>query len=848
MSLIVPTLSLVVLVGASGSGKSTFARNHFRSTEVLSSDAFRAMVADDENDQSATPDAFAALHFVAAKRLAAGRLTVIDATNVQVTARRPLVELAREHDVLPVAIVFDLPERLSLDRNRTRTDRDIPERAVRQQVQQLQRSIRGLRREGFRYVHVLRSVEEVDAATIDRQRPWNDRSDERGPFDLIGDVHGCADELLQLLDQLDYRLEHDTSAPLPHTYRVSHPSGRKAVFLGDLVDRGPATPTVLGIVMSMVEAGCALAVPGNHDDKLLRSLRGRPVQVTHGLAESLEQLAQEPSAFREKVIEFLDGLIGHYVLDGGKLVVAHAGVKEPYQGRTSARVRDFALYGETTGETDEFGLPVRQDWAADYRGQATVVYGHTPVPQATWVNRTIDIDTGCVFGGQLTALRYPERELISVAAARVYYEPVKPLTGRVDQQRSTLPSLDDVTGKRVIPTRLRGNVTVPEEHAAAALEVMSRFAVDPHWLIYLPPTMSPAETAPSGPLEHPREAFSYFKRSGVAEVICEEKHMGSRAVIVAGRSPEAIRSRFGVTTGESGIAVTRTGRRFFAEQDLEQGFIEALCEAIGSAGLWDALETEWVCLDAEILPWSLKAEELIFRQYAAVGAAGSRALGATSAVLAATAARVPELATLLAATTQRTDAMSRYVEAYRRYCWPVRGLEDVRVAPFHVLATEGAAHVERPHDWHMEWADRLAKAAPDLVRQTATTRVQVGDESSEAAATAWWEDLTGRGGEGMVVKPLEFLVRGKRGLVQPGIKVRGADYLRIIYGPDYDAPQNLDRLRKRSLNTKRSLAEREFALGVEALERFVAAEPLWRVHECVFGVLALESEPVDPRL
>ena len=206
-----------------------------------------------------------------------------------------------------------------------------------------------------------------------------------------------------------------------------HPEGRRAVFVGDLVDRGPGVVGVLRLVMGMVASGNAICVPGNHDVKLVRKLDGRDVQITHGLAESLEQLAiRSRTSSATAVREFLHGLVSHAVLDGGRLVVAHAGMPERYQGRGSRRVRDFALYGETTGETDEFGLPVRGAWAADYRGAATVVYGHTPVAEPEWLNNTINIDTGCVFGGALTALRWPERELVSVPAAREYYAPARP--------------------------------------------------------------------------------------------------------------------------------------------------------------------------------------------------------------------------------------------------------------------------------------------------------------------------------------------------------------------------------------------------------------------------------------
>ncbi|MCB1825029.1 MAG: polynucleotide kinase-phosphatase, partial [Candidatus Competibacteraceae bacterium] len=424
MKIELPELSLVALIGTSGSGKSTFARTHFKPTEILSSDTCRALVSDNENDQDATNDAFDVLHYIAAKRLAAGRLTVIDATNVQAEARKPIVKLAREHDVLPVAIVLNLPATLCHQRNQDRADRQFGSHVIRQQSQQLRKSLRSLKREGFRYIALLDSPEEVAAAEVVRNPLWNNKRHETGPFDIIGDVHGCFDEAVSLLRKLGYEVNDDEAAPM-----ARHPEGRRAFFVGDLVDRGPKSPAVLRLVMAMVREGAALCVPGNHDIKLKRKLDGRDVRLTHGLAETLEQLEREPDEFIQEVKSFIEGLVSHYVLDDGKLVVAHAGMKEAFQGRASTRVREFALYGESTGETDEYGLPVRYDWAADYRGRARVVYGHTPVPSAEWFNKTICIDTGCVFGGALTALRYPESELVSVAAAKMYYEPVKPLQG-----------------------------------------------------------------------------------------------------------------------------------------------------------------------------------------------------------------------------------------------------------------------------------------------------------------------------------------------------------------------------------------------------------------------------------
>jgi protein phosphatase len=867
MQIKIPQLALVVLIGPSGSGKSTFARKHFLPTEILSSDACRALVSDDENNQAVTKNAFEVLLFVAGKRLALGRLTVIDATNVQPEARKPLVELARQYHCLPVALVLDPPEQVCQERNRGRNDREFGAHVVRNQKSQLRRSFRGLRKEGFRHIFVMETPEEVEAATVERVPLWNDRRNEHGPFDIVGDIHGCCGELEELLGRLGYsEIRMEGNDPAWGTRAYAHPERRKVIFLGDLVDRGPRILDTVRLVRNMVVHGSALCVPGNHDMKLVRKLLGKNVQITHGLADSLAEIDALPAEVRASVskgiADFLDGLVSHYVLDSGNLVVAHAGMTQEMQGRGSGKVRDFALYGETTGETDEFGLPVRFDWAKEYRGSATVVYGHTPVPEPEWLNRTVNIDTGCVFGGKLAALRYPENVFVSVPAARTYCEPVRPFLPpeapvpalSAQQTHDQVLDIADVLGKRIIPTRLRGNVTIREENAAAALEVMSRFAADPRWLIYLPPTMSPCETSgEAGLLEHPAEAFAYYRGQGAARVVCEEKHMGSRVIVVVCRDEEAARDRFGVSTGEIGIASTRSGRRFFDKADIERSLLDRVCSALDAAGLWSKLETSWACLDCELMPWSAKAQELLRSQYAAVGSAGMAALPRAVSALEQAASRLngldrDKLVESGREYRHRAENIKRFVAAYRHYCWPVGSLADLKLAPFHVLATEGHVHTDKDHLWHMETMGEVCRADTELLRSTPYRIVDVTDPVSQAAAIAWWEDLTGRGGEGMVVKPLTFIHRGSRGLSQPAVKCRGREYLRIIYGPDYTIDANLQRLRSRGLGRKRSLALGEFALGLEGLERFVRGEPLRRVHECVFGVLALESEPVDPRL
>jgi protein phosphatase len=749
VSLPIPELSLVVLIGPSGAGKSTFARRHFRPTEVLSSDAFRAWVSDDEHDQSATRDAFDLLHRVAAKRLARGRLTVVDATSVKPEARKPLLELARRYYVRPVALVFDLPEEVCQERNRRRPDRQVEPYVVSGQIDELRRSLRDLASEGFRRdVWIFRSPEEVEAVRIERQPLRPDRRSDHGPFDLIGDVHGCGDELEELLAKLGYA--PDASGVF------HHPEGRKVVFLGDLVDRGPRVPDVLRIAMGMVKAGSALCLPGNHDDKLLRWLRGRNVRIAHGLERSIEQIEREDPGFRAEAADFLAGLPSHYVLDDGRLVAAHAGLKKPMQGRDTGRVRDFALYGETTGEVDELGLPVRLDWAAEYRGSALVVYGHTPVAEPRWFNGTLNVDTGCVFGGNLTALRYPERELVSVPARRAWAG------------------------------------TARSAHLFLPQTAQGPSGVDPRWLLYLPPApVLPEPSRRPGFLEHPDEVFAHFRAERIERAVCEETLGGTRAVVVVCRDEQEARRRFG---GEGiGAAWTRSGQRLIDGPALEKAFLGRLREILDRAGLWERLDTGWVCLEGELTPWSLRNGDLLRDRHAAVGAAARAALPKVVARLAEAGARELDVRDLLARHRERYELSVRFVEAYRRRCRRVASVADLRFAPFHLLATEKNAHVDKDRVWHLETLAEVCRSGPELLVALPFRLVDLGDPASEAEAARWWEEKP----EGMAVKPLAFAAPGRRGLATPAMLCRSREALRLVHGPEYTLPENLERLRTR---------------------------------------------------
>jgi protein phosphatase len=849
MVITLPELSLLILVGASGSGKSTFARKYFLDSEVLSSDYCRKLICDDENNQEVSGEAFDLLHTILSKRLNLGKLTVIDATNVQPEGRKPLVDIARRYHCIPTAIVFNFPEKICRQRNELRTDRNFGSHVISRQTRMMKQSIRTLKKEGFRHIYIINDPAEIEDLTIDRQPLWNNKKSEHGAFDIIGDIHGCFDELMELLEKLGYEIRNNDNGD-----SIYHPDGRKLIILGDYVDRGPKIAETLRFIMNISKGGNVFCLPGNHDMKLMRALSGKNVTVNHGLEESLRQLADEPQQVKDDTVKFLDSLVSHYVFDDGRLVAAHAGMKEEMQGRGSGRVREFALYGETTGETDEYGLPVRYNWAADYRGKAMVVYGHTPVMEPEWLNRTICIDTGCVFGGKLTALRYPEKELISVNAKKMYYEPAKPLNAPAPSiQKSVRPDgmleIGDVLGDLSIPVKHYHRINIREANSRSALEVMSRFSVDPRWLIYLPPTMSPAETSGEpGYLEYPTEAIGYYRKNGVRTVVCEQKHMGSRAVVIVCKNEESAVKNFGITGGETGIIYSRTGRRFFDDKAMETEILNRISIALDKSGLWDEFETGWLCLDCEIMPWSFKARELLRQQYAAVGSSACAASAEAVKVIEMAAARGLDVANLADRYKNRLIMSEKFRIAYGSYCWSVNSIDDVKIAPFHILAGEKTVFTGENHLWHMDKISNICKADSALLLETPCKTVETCNEESVADCVAWWKNLTESGGEGMVVKPLDFMAFHKNTLIQPAVKSRGREYLRIIYGPEYTSEENLQRLRARGLSVKRKLAIQEFALGIEALERFVAKEPLYHYHQCVFAVLALESEPVDPRL
>ena len=836
---------LVLLVGATGSGKSTLASRLFKPTETVSLDRCRELVADDPDEGSATPAAATVAEAIIEARLRRRLLTVVDATNVRNEDRRRWIAAAERTHTLVTAIVLDPGPGFCHRAGKDRAGRRYNPKAVEQHHALLRRDQRKLNKaNGIRHTYWLSSPEEIEGASLVRRRTYNDLRDVHGPFDVIGDIHGMTDELEALLAKLGWSVMWNGEGEA-RSASLSHPEGRKLVFVGDACDRGPRSRDALLLMRGAVQSGVGYAVASNHDARVSRWLRGNQVSETGGIETTQAEFAGTSEEYRKSFGEFLDALPAHYVFDGGRLAVAHAGLEEAMLLGASKPMREFAVYGPKTapvgGEKAE-----RVDWAADYRGKTAIVYGHVACDEATWFNNTICIDTGAVYGGDLTALRWPERELVSVRASAAYADLEKPLFSRKDRRGFLELSHADVSGKKHIETPLIRRVTVDGEQMATAMENLSRFAIDPRLLVYLPPTMSPVESSRrEGFLEHPEQAFDHYRKAGLESVYVQTKHMGSRAHVLVCRDAATCRGRFHTEDDHIGHVWTRNGRAFFVQQDRRE-VLERLSTA--AAPLFDELRSDWLLLDVEIMPWNAKAAGLITDQYAPTGKAAMVGTGLALEALGRFSRReTTDVSGELARFSAKADNAAAFDAMWRGYSWEAPSVEDIRIAPFHVLASEGRTHAAADHGEHMRLVG-LMLGRDRIVAETACHRVSLLSAESTEAATERWLGETSRGAEGIVVKPPAFTVTSGRDVLQPALKVRGRDYLRLIYGVDYDMPENLERLRDRAIKSKRIRAIKEHCLGVEALERLVRGEPLRRVHECVAAILAMESDPSDPRL
>lgn len=863
----IPFAGIVLVMGPSSSGKTTLIQHLIEqevilSSEVVSSDQFRTMVSDiefidwtnrpkEEADslmseyQRISQEAFAVIDMIVGKRSRLNKLTLVDATHLHPEDRQRYIQIARKQHVPIMVIVLDIPEVELLRRDAKRTYPRGKKR-IKQQVQVFRRNQKWLKKEGFQSLYVL-SQEEIETTLFERKRN-NPLHLELGKgLDIIGDIHGCYEEMLELLSQLGYQENEDG-------YFV-HPEGRKFLSLGDVMSRGPHSLDTMRFFLRHVTAGYAYMIDSNHGWKIARWLDGRKVRLAHGD----EKVEQELKSFSERkgkeaaeqlkqqLKDWLWSAPCHYVIRQNDVTIAvatHAGIKDHYVGKQSSRISDFCRYGDTDG-IDELGKPIRRDWHLHHKSKELIIWGHDPKPQPWMVNHTINIDQGVVFGGSLTAFRLPERKLFSVPAKEDYaQDPTSPLR-LWEKKRFTPPNLAKFLQGYSVWIEGYGEVSITDSVAKSALDELSHYTIPLEEIVYLPPTMSPTLETSKLPdyLEHPLEAFQYYRDQGVSKMIAQKKHMGSRGILLLFQDRNRAKQYIGKEC--SGTIYTRTGRRFF-QPDIEKKVIEQLHADLTQSGYFEKYDTSFVLLDAEILPWNLKAKELIRHQYAHVGEIADLGRQKLQEHLQRAIENGRDVEDWMKEVEQLLSQTKTFNEVYPMYCWETDGMDGIKIAPFHTLAHSKETFFDHSHEWHMDQNRELSQISSLFIE---TEYRVITDETSMQEAIDWWETMTEDGHEGFVVKPEFFLTRNEKGkTVQPAIKVRGRKYLHIIYGMDYLQPENLQRLKQRNVGRKQRNALREFALGMEGIQRFVNQESIERIHECVLGVLALEAEPADPRL
>ncbi|MFK9094820.1 polynucleotide kinase-phosphatase [Bacillus salipaludis] len=858
-----PFAGIVLLVGPSNSGKTTLlnrltSENSILASEVISSDQFRVLVSDiefinwnqrpkDEADalfdeySQISNEAFEAMDYLIGKRCRLNKLTIIDATHLKEEDRERYIRLGKKYHVPVVAVVFNVVEKELIVRDSLR---DFPrgKNRIKQQYQQFKRTLRSIKKESFHRTYIL---DETDLQALHISRQENSLVIDVGNgIDFIGDIHGCYEEFIELLRKLGY-MENVEGLFL-------HPEGRKILSLGDVMSRGPRSLETLQFFKKHVATGIAYMIDSNHGWKIARWLDGRKVNLAHGDERVEEEFVEYESRFgneaanrlKEELKDLLLAAKSHFIIkknDVRLAVAVHAGIRDHYIGKQSQRISDFCRYGDAEG-LDENGKPRRKDWTIDHKSSELIIWGHDPKPQPLLVNNTLNIDQGVVFGGRLTAYRYPEKQFVSVEAKQDYANvPDNPLK-EWERKRLVPPNLGKFVNGFSVLTEQLGEVSVYKDGAKSALDDLSHFTLPLEEIVYLPPTMSPTPKPSKleGYLEHPLEAFEYYQANGVNSMIVEKKHMGSRGILFLFKNKEVAKEYIGRET--LGSIYTRTGRAFF-QKELEEQIVTVLNANLSA--YFEKYNTDFVLLDAEILPWNLKAKDLIMNQYAHVGEMALLDRSKLRAQLQKAFDNGKDVSNWLEEIDEKLLNIKTFNEVYPKYCWETEGLEGIQIAPFHTLAHSTETFFDKPHTWHMGKNKELSGLSKLFVE---TEYRIVNDESSMNAAIEWWEVMTEDGHEGFVVKPETYVARHKGKLLQPAIKVRGRKYLHIIYGIDYLQQENLARLKQRNTSKKQRSAMKEFALGVEAVNRFVRGESIERYHECVLGVLAFEADPIDPRL
>lgn len=857
MKIHLPHAGIVLLIGASSSGKSTWLQRavdnkDISPSEIVSSDTFRILVSDTdfidtvsghpherelnvEQYRAITAEAFSLLQQTVEARCRLNKLTFVDATNLSEAERKVYFTMAKKQHVPIYGLLLDLPLETLLKQDELRENPRGKAR-MKQQARKIQEQKRVLKKEPFTRLYQASSIEELQIV----RHPSPLYLEIGQGLDMIGDIHGCFDEMILLLEKLGYVSEDGL---------YTHPDGRKLLSLGDIMSRGPKSLETMQFWQRHIEAGVAYMIDSNHGYKIARFLEGQKVTLRHGdelIEQELTTYEQQhgyvaTEGLKRKLTDMLRQAPSHYVLTKNSVpyaVAVHAGIRDRYIGKDSPRIRDFCRYGDVTGLTEN-GRPIRSDWYTEHQSPLLIIWGHDPQPKPLKINQTLNIDQGVVFGGALTALRYPEETVESVPAMQDYAQDAQNPLLAAQAKRFDPPNIQQFINGFQVET-VFGHISIQAGQAKAAIDTVSHYTVPLEQLVYIPPTMSPTPVTSSLPdyLEHPQEAFDYYRKMGVTELIAEKKHMGSRAVILLFKT--LAHAKQAIDAEVLGVITTRTGRAFFAP-DEQQHVLQLLHDELTTKNYFERHQTDFVLMDAEILPWNLKAQSLIDAQYAHVA---ENALMDRQRLLQKLQRTQLDVANWQAQYTEYVQNAARFDAVYQNYIWDAN-LTNIQIAPFHILAHSNETCFHQPHSWHMEQAQELAQDSKLFI---ATEYRAVSSTADEQAVINWWTDITEIGHEGIVIKPMNFITKHQGKLIQPAIKVRGREYLRIIYGMDYTDPAQLAKLKKRNSQKKMRHALQEFSLGVEGISRFVSQQNTTRIHACVLATLALESDAVDPRL
>lgn len=859
MQVKLPNGAIVLLIGPSNSGKSTLLQSLVDSgqlleSEIISSDYYRRLVADidfidftavskDDEDiiyeeyQRISEQAFHTLHTVVEARAKLNKVSIIDATNLRGFERAKYFEIAKRHHVPVLALILNTSKEQLLARDVLR-DNPRGRKRVLQQFNTLNYELKAIKKEPFAKIYKVKN----ESVEIVREPNKLYLEIESG-FDIIGDIHGCYDEMLVLLKDLGYEQRGNVYV---------HPAGRRLISVGDIMSRGPKSIDTMQFWLNQIEAGLSYMTDSNHGWKIARWLDGKNVSLNHGdeLVEQefteYEKVHGEEAAksLKERLANMLLKAPSHYILTKNnitKAVVTHAGIKDHYIGKESKRISDFCRYGDIQ-QTDSFSKPVRGDWFSQHKTSELIIWGHDVKVQPFKANRTINIDQGVVFGGELTALQYPEQTFKSVKALANYAGTEDNPILEAKNKRFSPPNVAQFINGFAVHTTSGDQITIPKENALAAMDTFSHYTLPLEQVIYIPPTMSPTPQTSALPdyLEHPEEAFNYYKKNGVQKMIAEKKHMGSRAVIFIAKDKEVAKEL--INSDSLGYITTRTGRAFF-EQKEQQQMVEKIHAELVSKNYFEQFNTSFVLMDAEILPWNLKAHRLIDQQYETV--AENALMDRYKIIEKLKATEHVDVTSWMEEYTEKYKNAARFDAVFRNYCWPTNELSGIQIAPFHILAHSSATNFHQPHSWHMKMNAYLAENSSLFI---ATEYRLIESEQDEQEVINWWKDMTENGHEGIVIKPFDFQAYHKGKLLQPAIKVRGREYLRIIYGMDYTNEDTMKKLKQRNPSRKMKNALLEFKLGMEGISRFVSLESSNRVHECALATLALESDTIDPRL